>query len=295
MATRVLHANATARELGVVRAVVFAAWMWIVVRDPLTFYGELPRSMYHPLGVLKLVPFEPAALGTLRWALVALLAACAIGVRPYRVLALAAALLLTYQQGLLRAFTFNNHEELALLVCTYVLALAPAEDGFAWPRRYTVHPRPELYPAALLAMSTLLLLPYCEIAAHRLAYAAPRVFTGESLPYWLASLSSLDRDGWGAGLWLLGHPTLVTFLKAGFVVTTLFELLAPLCLILPRFRIVWVVVVVGFHVVNWFTLNLFFWQNALLVLLLIGGGAERLSTALVRKHRMTTMVQDGAR
>jgi hypothetical protein len=58
-------------------------------------------------------------------------------------------------------------------------------------------------------------------------------------------------------------------LKAGFVVTTIFELFAPLCLVMPRFRRVWIAVVVSFHVLNWFTLNLFFWQNALLVLLVV--------------------------
>jgi uncharacterized membrane protein YphA (DoxX/SURF4 family) len=53
------------------------------------------------------------------------------------------------------------------------------------------------------------------------------------------------------------------------VVTTIFELLAPLCLVWPRFRRVWVVVIVAFHIVNWWLLNLFFWQNAVLVLLLV--------------------------
>jgi hypothetical protein len=224
--------------------------------------------------------------------LVALLVLCALGVRPYRALAAVTALLLTVHQDLVRAYTFTNHEELALLVCTYVLVLVPAADGFSWPRRRPVTARPDVYPAALLAMAALLLLPYCGIAAHRLAYAAPDVFTGDSLPYWLASLSALDRDGWGAGLWLLGHPALVTLLKAGFFVTTVFELLAPLCLILPRFRRVWVVVVVGFHVVNWFTLNLLFWQNALLVLLLVADVDASVTTAgaaLRRLRRARTM------
>ena len=274
------HRDATARSLGFVRACVFAIWLAVVVPDPLAFLGRLPDSMYHPLGVGRVLPVLSAdELSAFKWVLVALLIACLAGMRPYRVLALLAAAALTVHQELVRAYTFNNHEELALLVCTYVLALAPAADGFSWPRRRDVSTRPGVYPAVLVAMAALLLLPYCGIAAHRLAYAAPDVFTGESLPYWLASLSSLDRDGWGAGVWLLGHPALVSLLKAGFFATTLFELLAPLCLIRPRFRRVWVVVVVGFHVVNWFTLNLFFWQNALLVLLLVGDAGAAVARA----------------
>jgi hypothetical protein len=114
------------------------------------------------------------------------------------------------------------------------------------------------------------------------------VFTGDSLRYGLASLDSLDRDGWGLGPSLLGHPTLVNVFKVGFVVTTMFELLAPLCLVLPRFRRVWIVVVVSFHLVNWFTLNLLFWEDALLVLLLvtdIDGHVGRIGSALQRLRR----------
>jgi uncharacterized membrane protein len=272
----VLHQDVKPATLGVVRAAVFLMWIAVVVPDPLSFLAELPPTMNHPLGVFGLVPdeawrrlLEPGALGAFKAVLVGLLVLAALGVRPYRSIALATALLLTVHQALLRGFTFDNHEELGLLVCTYVLVLFPSADGFAWPRRRAPSSPPGVYSAALLAMATFLLLPYAGIAAHRLAFAAPGVFLGDSLPAWIASLHSLDRDGSGFGLWLLGHPTVVPALKAGFLVTTIFELLAPLCLIMPRLRRVWIAVVVSFHVLNWFTLNLFFWQNALLVLLVV--------------------------
>jgi hypothetical protein len=274
---------------------VFAMWLAVVVPDPLSFLGRLPETMFEPVGPMKLVPrdvwlalLEPAALDAFKAVLVALLVLAAVGMRPYRPIAFAAAVLLTIHQGLVRGLTFTNHEELALLVCTYVLVLFPAADGFAWPARRAPSSPPGVYSAALLAMALLLLLPYCGIAAHRIASAAPEVFVGDSLPYWLASLDGLDRDGWGVGRRLVGSAVLVTLLKAGFAVTTLFELLAPLCVIMPRFRRVWIVVVVSFHVVNWFTLNLFFWQNALLVLLLVSdvdGLVNRARAALARAHR----------
>ena len=275
MSERVLHARAGPATLGVVRAAIFVAWLVVVVPDPLSFLGSLPREMLVPIGLLRLVPdalwahlLEPGALEAFKLVLATGLVLSAIGARPYTPIALVTAVLLTLHQGLLRSFTFDNHEELALLVCTWVLAIFPAADGFALPRRRSAR-RAGVYPAALLAMTAFLLLPYCAIAAHRLTHAAPAVFTGDSLPFWLASLHSLDRESWGAGLWILEHPALVPLFKAAFAVTTVFELLAPLCLILPRFRRVWVVVVVGFHVVNWFTLNLLFWQNTVLVLLLV--------------------------
>jgi hypothetical protein len=171
----------------------------------------------------------------------------ALGVRPYRPTATATAALLTGHQALLRGFTFTNHEELSLLVCAYVLALFPAADGFAWPRRRGPTAPPETYAAAVHAMSLLLLLPYCGIAARRLVRGTPDVFTGDSLAHWLGSLDALDRDAFGIGPWVLRRPGLVAFLKAGFVITTVFELLAPLCLIVPRLRRAWIPVIGSMH------------------------------------------------
>jgi hypothetical protein len=266
----------SAETLGVVRAAVFAIWLLDVAGDDLSFWGELPRSMHQPVGVLKLVPrraWEPALapdrLEQFKRALVVMLALSAAGTPPYAPTARATAGMLTAHQAVLRGFTFNNHEELALLISAWVLALFPAADGFALSRRRPASP--QTYAAALDAMTLLLLIPYCEIAARRIARATPEVFTGDSLRYWLGSLDALDREAFGLGPWLLAHPRAVRFLKLGFTVTTAFELLGPLCLIAPRLRRVWVGVIVTLHVVNRFTLKLFFWQNIALILLLLTG------------------------
>ena len=290
--------------LGVVRAAVFLMWLVEVVPDPLSFWGELPNSMREPVGVFKLVPdagwdrlLEPEVLDRLQKVLVALLVLSALGVRPYGPTATATAALLTGHQALLRSFTFTNHEELGLLVCAYVLALFPAADGFALRARRRPTASPETYAAAVHAMSLLLLLPYCGIAARRLVRGAPGIFTGDSLAHWLASLDALDRDAFGIGLWVLRHPRLVTFLKAGFVVTTVFELLAPLCLIVPRVHRAWIPVIVSMHLVNRLTLKLFFWQNSLLIVLLLTGTERRVarvrawaSRARRRPRRPRTML-----
>ena len=279
--TRVaLHVGASAARLGAVRVLVCVMWLAIVVPDPLAYLAALPATMGQPVGVFHMT-LGPDALNVLKGALIVLLVGCLAGVPGWRVLAPLTALLLTAQQALLRRYTFDNHEELALLIVTWVMALFPAADGLSWPRRRARGG--DVYAVALQAMTAFLLVPYCLIAAHRLATAAPGVFTGESLPYWLASLHALDRDGWGTGLWALGHPGLVTALKAGFFATTIFELLGPVCLVAPRFAVVWAIVVIGFHIVNWFTLNLFFWQNALLVFALVLCGVPRSSVRPKRR------------
>jgi hypothetical protein len=285
-ASGVLDERVSPETLGVIRAAVFLMWLVEVVPDPLSFWGELPESMHEPVGVFKLVPdetwdrlLEPEVLDRLQKVLVTLIVLSALGVRPYRPTATATAALLTGHQALLRGFTFTNHEELSLLVCAYVLALFPAADGFAWPARRRPTAPPETYAAAVHAMRLLLLLPYCGIAARRLVRGTPDVFTGDSLAHWLGSLDALDRDAFGIGPWVLRRPGLVAFLKAGFVITTVFELLGPLCLIVPRLRRAWIPVIGSMHLFNRLTLKLFFWQNSLLILLLLTGTERTVACA----------------
>ena len=288
-------AQVSPERLGVIRAAAFLMWLAEVGPDPLSFWGELPASMHQPVGLCKLVPdeawdriLEPEVLDQLKKLMIVLLVLSASGARPYRPIATTTAAMLTGHQALVRGFTFTNHEELGLLMCTYVLALFPAADGFAWPGRRRKSASPETYAAALQSMSLLLLIPYCEIAARRIVRGSPAVFLGDSLPHWLASLDSLDRDAFGLGPWLLRRPALVAFLKMGFAVTTMFEFLSPLCLILPRLRRAWILTIVSMHVVNRFTLKLFFWQNSLLILLLLPESERWVASARAwvnRAHR----------
>jgi hypothetical protein len=55
-------------------------------------------------------------------------------------------------------------------------------------------------------------------------------------------------------------------------VTTLFELGSAGVLFSRVFRRVWLVVIVSFHFVTLFAMNIFFWENLLLVLVIFGWG-----------------------
>jgi len=56
--------------------------------------------------------------------------------------------------------------------------------------------------------------------------------------------------------------------RVGFVVVTLFEFLTPLCLLSRKFRYVWLIIIIPFHFLTWLLMNIFFWQNLLLMLVL---------------------------
>lgn len=257
------------RSLTLVRAGVGAVWVVKLAFEPLSFYADLPRSMLDPPGFLRLAPdrfwdtvLTPGFLVGFKVALLALVALFMFGARPWRVVAVLAAAGLTLHEGLVRGMTFVNHQELALLYCTYVLAIAPAGRGQAADE-------PKAAKAAVTLMTVVALVPYTFIAAHRIAFSAPGIFTGDSLSTFLGSLSGLDRAGWGVGLHVMTHPNLLVLAKLVFAVTTVFELLAPICLVNQTFRRVWLAVMIPFHISTWFLMDIFFWENLVLAGLLL--------------------------
>lgn len=212
-----------ARSLALVRVTVASIWIIKLVADPFTYMAEFSAATFRPYGILKVLPVSfweivvnPTVLITLKVALLALLLLLLIGAKPFPLVAISTAMLLTLHQGLVRGFTHPNHQELAALMCTYVLAVFPAADRFSWPKRRH-EPAPQaIYAAAIVSMSTIALLPYSAIAAYRISHSAPAIFSGDSMPYWLGQLSGLNVDGLNLGLKLLEYPALFPLLKFGF-------------------------------------------------------------------------------
>lgn len=276
-----LHDRATARSLGILRAAVFTIWLGDLLREPITDLKHLPVAMFQPLGVLRVVPdaawpivFSPLFLVALKLAMLALVVPLALGVGPYRILVVMAALLLTLWQGLTRGMLGVVHREMAILYVTYVLALAPAADAFVFRRggsnRTDGDRPPGVHRAALMVATLLFALTYAAVGVRRLTAGGPGIFFDGTILRYLVVRSA--EPGWwvgGAGLWVLGHPWLAWLVQVAFPIITLFEILAPLVLIDGRFRIAWVVVIVAFHAASWGMMQIFFLQNLLLMPLLL--------------------------
>ena len=273
-----IHALATPRSLGFVRAWVFGIWFFIVALDPFEDLAALPAAIFEPYGALRLISraawasmlTAPGLLG-FKVVLVALLGLAAAGVRPYRPMAVAAAIGLTTHQALVRGYGFIQHRELGLLFAAYVLAIFPAADGFGrWRRADERAPRADC-SAALTLMTLVLLLAYSATGVYRLAYAAPSIFVTNSLRYYVAYTSFRQNYyAFDFGQLVVASPLLSGVLNAGFVGVTMLEVVAPLCLFNSRLRWAWLAVMCPFHVATLFLMKIFFWQNLVLLVLLLG-------------------------
>jgi len=78
------------------------------------------------------------------------------------------------------------------------------------------------------------------------------VFNGETMESWAVDASLRGyyfntNIGWHVPGW----PWVAFMLESGLPVITLFEILAPLCVAWPRFRWVFLPVMLSFHALSW--------------------------------------------
>jgi len=283
---KLLHEEASARRLELVTVLVFGLWFIKLLPDPLARLALLPSALFEPVGFLALVPsaVQPVLLsGPFLWFLkiaTGLSIALVLGNRARTPAALVACACITLHLGIARGFAGNiGHQDLPLLYAAYWLALcrlaewiaararpAGASGGCAQPLR------PEVPIIGTLAA---LCLTYTFVGIFRLVYGGLEAFAPESLTFWaLRNSFHVLHPTWGLGKLLPEYPALTLLLTAGFPIVTAFEICAPLCLFSRRFRQLFLLVMVLFHFVSWLLLDIFFWENLALLLLLVGRSSD---------------------
>jgi hypothetical protein len=284
----VIHENATARHLGLLRMLVFGMWIGDLVKDSAFELSRIPLAYYQPVGVLRWFPdafweavLAPAAVRAWWGTLVALLVLAAAGVPCYRAVAVSACVLLTFWQGVVFGFTGVSHGPIAALYVAWILAVFPSADGCAL-RRGPVPPRPDaVYRLAILTAAAVLLATYMLVGVRRILEGGIEIFVDGSILRYIARNSmSPDYLSQGMGWRLFAYPGMPAILQAGFALVTLFEVTSLLCLASRWYRRAWLAVMLPFHVLSWPLLQLLFLHNILLVLALVvdvGGIARRLS------------------
>jgi hypothetical protein len=281
-----LHENATARHLALLRMWVFGMWIGDLLKDPSSDLAQIPLAYYQPVGILQGLPisFWEAALSEpllqIWWgALAVLLLLSAAGVPGYRGVALVTCVLLTFYQGVIFGFTSVSHGPIAALYIAWILAVFPSADAFSL-RRSPKASSNHVYQAAILTATILLLVTYMFVGVRRVVDGGTDIFLDGSILRFLARNSvGPDHLPQRLGLRVLEYPGLSTMFEVGFVIVTFFEIFSLLCLSSNWFRRSWLAVMLPFHVLSWPLLQLLFVHNILLICVLLidlDGIAERL-------------------
>ena len=267
-----IHREAGPRLLRFVRLGVSALWIVKLLLDPVWRLGDLPPELIRPMGVLALVPpdhdpfFWSGASLALLWIITLMLLVTTLANRGYALTATLASIMLTLYSSVTHSFGPIVHSEIVLLLAMYALALFAWADVVEQRRGRETQPNAS---APLITIVALLALTYCLVGLNR-TIVSPQVFTGNSMEVWTidASLRAYYFNtgiGWQIPQW----PLVVLFLKAGLPVITFFEITAPLCLIWPLYRRAFIPVMLSFHLLSLVMMNIFFFDDMLLYLLLI--------------------------
>ena len=271
-----IHEQAGPRLLRLARLGVFALWIVKLLLDPLWRLAEMPRELFQPVGILALLP-TGAIDALLTWNGLAALLVFTLGVlvlaltdKAFPVVSTVAAVLLTAYSSLIRGFGPAVHTDIVLLLAVYALA------GFAWADwiarklggKKSLAGAWSSYP--LITIVAMLCLSYSLVGLNRTVAGGLSVFTGDTMEVWAidASLRGYyfnTNIGWHIPEW----PAVVFMLRSGLPFITLFEITAPLCLASSHYRWIFIPVMLSFHLLSLVFMNIFFFDDMLLYLLLI--------------------------
>jgi len=262
-----IHEQAGPPLLRLTRLGIFALWIVKLLLDPLWRLADMPAGMFRPVGILALWPtpqdlLVPSFL-TAFWFITLAVLALGLTNRAFPFISTLAAILLTVYSSLIRSFGPAVHTDIVLLLAVYALA------GFSWADLFAPRaPGRNSYP--LVTIVAMLCLAYTLVGLNRVVAGGAGVFTGDTMEAWTidASLRGYyfnTNIGWHVPEW----PLLVFMLKSGLPVITMFEITAPLCLASSHYRWVFIPVMLSFHLLSLVFMNIFFFDDMLLYLLLI--------------------------
>lgn len=259
------------QALGFLRIYLFGMWMIYILIDPIEDLAYLPLSISSPVGFFKMIPvslldtiLSVGFLATFKWFTVLCLLLVTLGIFT-RPLAFLACALLTFHLGLIKCFSHLQHAELPLLYAVYIISLFPISDALAL--QPSKHPQraPQNYSLPIFMIVALVCIAYFEVGIYRLIHGGIAIFTEDSMKYWTVWYSYKDQDyGWNVGRYLLDYPLLALFIKLGYPLSTLVEILAPLSILSRHFKKFFVLYMVTFHIAVFITMKINFGGLSLL-------------------------------
>jgi hypothetical protein len=268
------------RHASVIRLTILGIWIVILAGTPYAAFSTLPKDFAQPYGVgralistgLQNIIFTHAVLLSLKGLALVGCIVLFVGVRFSRGLTPVLFVVVLILDSVTKSVGgFANHAQIGALFGLGLLALYSAEPfltPFELARREQSVPRPRLKDFVWLS-ALIVVIPYTLIAFNRLK-GGVEIFRGDALLYYIGTMSNSFES---IGIWKF-MPRLIGVVKLGFFVTTLFEF-SSVCVFLFRpYRLVWLAVMSMFHVLTLVFMNIFFWENLVLIWALFWWGWE---------------------
>lgn len=268
-------------DLRILTIVVFSIWFVIISFTPLPIYAMMPIELFEPLGVYRLFFPEVDSFTTQfflsEWVLITLkilllvcLFLCIAKPVIWKWIIWPTTILLFITDAIVKGFNgFVNHSELSVLYSLFIFAFflgngkedVSKQNGNCLSRVKYVGP--------IFLVASLLTLSYSFVGIHRVLYGGFEQFINDAMFVYLTVNSLISsKFTFDFGLLIAESSFFLRIFKGGFILVTLFEIFSPFVLISKFFRLTWVLVMVPFHMLSLFTMNIFFWENLFLIVTL---------------------------
>ena len=290
------------RRASIIRATVFGVWLITIATTPYISYCELPSDMrvFRGFGglvwwaLLKLggVSLASVVVQFVKWLGVGLCGLSILWPNRLQLATPGAFASILFLDALTKSATgYANHAQLIALVLAAILTCfwrhkfhSPLDK----PRRSAYSSDP--YELIIWITALAIVLPYTFIGINRLLEGGIQVLTGDAILDYVRRNSLRDsRFGFTLFVHLTSVPIGAVLLKLGFAVTTAFEVLSVGVFVWPRFRLAWLLIIGTFHIVTLLSMNILFWENAVLIYAVVGLGLGPLALGK-RESRMRTTV-----
>jgi hypothetical protein len=258
---------------------VFGTWFARVAFKPLQQLAVVAPSLEERVSVMRLVPHgmipmvhNTAFLYGLKAAALLSFALVIAGVwlRPMMVLS---CILMTIFAAHWRGFAGHiDHESILILLAGVLMTGLTLADkrleskGESWPAGPGVPTQSGVQMTAVLA---LLAMVYTMVGVYRIVHGSPEIWTTHSLTFWAlrnAYETVEPMAGWGK--FVITYPWLAKMLELGFPAVTFFELTSFAVLFSRWYRYAFLLMMVPFHLLSLFVLDVFFWENMMLYILM---------------------------
>lgn len=265
-----------ARRLAAVRIGLFSLLAWRLATNDYAAVAGQPAALFDPVSLLKLLsamPSHDVALAVqVVGVLAALCAAAGLVPRASFPLALGCSIFLNL---MLNATGKIIHNDVVLTLCLLPLVASPRAASRSWKlalpvglrrRRHDVEAPlwGEAYGWPLRTAMVVIALSYFLVGMQKLRYSGIEWVASDNLRWVLFASSDAHADPNEIALFVAGHAWLAHLLAAG---TIALEVGFPLCLLLPRLRLVFVPGVISLHLGIYLAMGLDYSAQALSVLI----------------------------
>jgi predicted DCC family thiol-disulfide oxidoreductase YuxK len=277
--------SAGLRHLALARILIFSILLLDLLLDNLPSLASMPRQAFLPHGLLRLIPED-----TLLWLLQEnslrlfsylyglVLCLGIVGLGPAWIITPLALAATTLFHGLARGFGGHvNHQELITLHAAFFLLFPHAFKSLSLNARLQspAIPSPSDDQTSRFLLRSLtfwIFLTYFFIGLARLQTSDWRIYNTNAMTFY-AVLHSTKWNYWDFSFarGLLDQKYLNMAMQASFPLATLLEIAAPFALFFRRLVVPFVVMLVLFHTSILLFMNIFFWQNLLLMLIPLMG------------------------